>query len=81
MYRHQENAEFHPIPDRVEIIPDGGEGPEQLSGGCSRPLQQFQCEKCGFKSSRFSMYAMIYDGDGQFAMRKASEDEAKLIAA
>ena len=27
------------------------------------------------------MYAMIYDDDGQFAIWKASEDEAKLIAA
>ena len=27
------------------------------------------------------MYAMIYDDDGKFAMRKASEDEATLIAA
>ena len=53
MYRRQENAEFHPIPDRVEIIPNNGEGPEQLSGGCSRSLQQFQCENVDLSPQGF----------------------------
>ena len=54
---------------------------EQLNGWFSRSLLTFHCERCGFPSSRYSMYAMTYDDDGQFAMRRASEDEARMIAA
>ena len=80
-FREQESEDYYPVPDWVEVIPDEGQGVEQLSGGRSRALQNFRCEKCGFTSSRFSMFAMVYDDNGQFAMRRASDDEAKLIVA
>ena len=40
-FRSARNEEFHQVPDWVEVVPDGGDGVERLSGGYSRPLQNF----------------------------------------
>ena len=75
-----QQEEYYPIPNRIEVIPDSDEGVEHLNGGYSRQLQSFHCEKCGYPSSRYSMYNMTFDDNGEFANRRASEDEAMLIA-
>ena len=80
MYSEQDNPEYAQIPARVEVIPIDVDGVEQLNGGYSRQLQDFKCEICGYKSSRFSMFAMIFNDSGDFATRKATEDEIHVIA-
>ena len=79
-YMAKESDDYHTVPDWVEVVPVNGEGVEQLNGGYSRALQHFRCERCGFVSGRYSMFAMVFTDDGKFAMRNASEDEALVLA-
>ena len=63
-FRAKENEEFYPVPDWVEVIPEGGDGVEQLNGGYSRAVQSFCCENVASPHQDFQClqwYMMMMD--------------------
>ena len=75
-----QQADYLPIPWQLEVVPEDGTGPEQLSGGYSRQLRCFHCEYCVFIPSRHPMLAMILVDTKAFATTRATEREAMMVA-
>ena len=75
-------VDYTDLPRRVEVVRQNDTTHASvMAGGKSAPLLDLVCEVCGYRSSKYSKFAMPGKKAFAFATRRDVEDEARIIAA